>query len=109
MLFPVSNRKHLGKSGCYQETPQNSLKVVSTSTFRGGAPATSVAFGDSQSPSLLVKSLLTGVVPHCGHRSSHEQRGQLWMTKDVRTHSRKRSVPIPSPDGKEITVAQQKD
>ena len=69
-----------------------------------------LAFGDSQSPSPLVKPLLTGVVPRCGHGSSQEHRGKLWVTKDVRRRSRKRrSAPVPSPDGKEIIVAPQND
>ena len=57
-----------------------------------------------------MKPLLTGVVPHCGHHSSQEQRGKFWMTKDVRTRSRKtRSAPILSPDCKVIIVAQPND
>ena len=49
-------------------------------------------------PNLLGKPLLPGVVPHCGHRSSQEQSGKLWMAKDVRVLSRKRrSAQIPHP------------
>lgn len=45
----------------------------------------SAVCGDSESANMLLKLILTGIVPCCGHCLSQEQRTKLWMTKVVRT------------------------
>lgn len=63
--FPVTKHKHLGQSGCCQETSQSSLEVVSTSFWDLTASHVSCLWGFRKSE-------------HASEADTHRNHSLLW-------------------------------